>query len=412
MMSENMINRTRSTSKLILYYILIIMYCYMLPMIKYSLPYVIMAFFLLITYLFCIYKGRIRIDPCVITIVCSCILGFLTILVTHPLNFTEGINEMIRSLRFIAPALLFLFLEGDGKPNLSYMRIVSIAAFFLFGFVAVQTLIALQTNPMLARILAYGIGIDEQMAAYRFQNVGGFEFSYSVGFIAIVALYLSLSAKKKLYKIIWLAVYGFALFYVIQVQYMTLLILTIVFSVVLIYQLSKHTLFGFLIAVFTVIALLSIPTVIDYLSQNASGDMLAYKFGTFKEFFENGDISAIGKRPRYLLEALGRFFESPLWGHTISENGKIFQEFNEVHSTFFGYLQNMGLIGFCGFYIPFFLVGKHILNTLQSKQNKNCYRTILLMLLVLSILNPINYCFEVCFTVFLIVPCILKNIDI
>lgn len=410
MKRENNINEIRSESKWILPYILVVMFCYILPVLKYSISYIPLSILLLVTYLMCINDHKIDIDPYVKIIFYAGIMGLLMAIVCQPGNITEGINEIIRALRFVCPAILYLFIEGNGKPNTFYMKVIEVAAFVLFIFVALNTMKAVQSNPMIARMLAYGT-LTEDLSAYRFENVGGFEFSYALGFMAVVAVYMVFASKKIIPRLCWIGFLVLAIYYVVSVQYMTLLILTVVFSVIVVYTFTKHTPMTLLVTLAVVIAIVMIPSLVIYLSENASGTMMQYKFGNFASFFADGDLSDLGNRPRYLAEAFLRFLKSPIWGNTIVSGGSIISEYNEVHSTFFGYLQNMGLIGWGSFYGALFLMYKRIRETFEIKMNQQIYTVIFSMLVALSILNPINYAFEICFSVFLIVPCILKLLD-
>lgn len=367
--------------------------------------------FLLLTYVMCVHNSRIEVNPYFCIILAACVLGICSFLVTQPGNVTETINEIIRALRFLAPAILYLFLNGNGKTNYTYMNIMSAASIALFLYITIQTLIAVETNPMIARILAYGLGISDEMAAYRNQNVGGFEFSYSVGFMTVMSLYMTMAQEIKWKKVIWGMLLSLNILFVIRVQYMTLLILTTAFSVILLLKVSQNPLWKIILIILVGMFIILIPTLASYLSQNVEETMLAYKFGTFSNFFSSGDFSEFGKRPRYLLEAIGRFLWSPLWGNKIVDGGIIMAEYNEVHSTFFGYLQNMGIIGWSCFYLPMFMMTKRIRCSFVNSKTQTVYRLIVAMFVVLSILNPINYSFEICFTVFLIIPCILRSAE-
>ena len=411
MVNYNSVNDVRKSSPLVLLYCLTMICCYILPALKYSIPYMALGALLLLTYVMCVHNSRIDVNPYFFIILAACVLGTCSFLVTQPGNLTEAINEIIRALRFLAPAILYLFLNGNGKTSYTYMKIISTTSVALFLYITIQTLIAIEVNPMIARILAYGLGISDEMAAYRHQNVGGFEFSYSVGFMTVILLYMTMSQRMRWKKVLWGMLLSLNILFVIRVQYMTLLILTMAFLVILLLKVSPNRLWKIILIILAGIFIILIPTLANYLSQNVEETMLAYKFGNFSNFFSSGDFSELGKRPRYLLEAIERFLRSPLWGNKIVDGGSIMAEYNEVHSTFFGYLQNMGIIGWSCFYFPIFMMTKRIERSFVNSKSQTVYRLIVAMFVVLSILNPINYGFEICFTVFLIIPCILRSAE-
>lgn len=414
MNADTMIKRIEPTSALYttaLVYSIVVCICYVLPMFKYSIAYYQKALILLLAYLFGI-RGW-KIDTCYLlpVILSSIGLGIMGILVMWQGDMVEGLNEIIRHLRFFAPAVIFLYTHQYRKRNMVWF----VAAFAMISaFICSRTLAEVSNNPMLARILAGG-KLSEEYAAYRYQNVGGFEFSYAMGFVSLFFLYLSLEEKSKLpLRIVGGVMFGLLVFFFIKIQYVTLILVVAGASLVMVYQKSEQELWKVLIITLILLTILNLPMIFMVLEtyfstgdSSSNAAMLILKFGQLSEFFSGAGISVLGTRARVYWEAIERFLNSPIWGNVTMKNGYFLEGMTENHSTLLGYLQGMGVIGTFMFYYPVLLTKKairHVLSSCSAFAVK-AWSVIIDSFLVLSVLNPVQYCFEICFALYLFIPC-------
>lgn len=399
----------------ILVYSLVVSFCYILPLIKYSIPYIPLAIILLASYFFTVKNWSIDKKTIFPIIVSSLSLGIMSFWVMRQGNISESINETVRSLRFFAPYILYLtmFEVSDKNKRIKNMRIYTVFISCLIIYIMFQTLNALKENAMIARILAMGV-LNNDMSQFRLQNVGGFEFSYSVGFVAVFLWYVFLTGKNIKLRYFAILGYFFIIYFIFKTQYMTLLLLTVTASVILWYCISSKGLSRFIAAFGCLFFMLMLPTLFHYLGTrtNVEESVLIAKFMQLSEFFSGKELDVLGSRPRLYANAFRNFMNSPIWGNITEKNGVVLAGMATNHSTLLGYLQGMGIIGGVLFYFPIYLVMKRISLTFRHFEDsvKILWNIICMMFIILSILNPIQYCFEICFIVFLYIPCVIQSI--
>lgn len=400
---------TDNTSKKLplVFYTILISVFYILPSIKYSIPYIPLAILLLAGYLFCVDGWKMCKVPEGSIFVCALVLGVMYFFVVNPGNTTEAANEIVRALRCCVPSMLYIVL--DRFQCKKGMRLIFMVLTMLMSFVAVKTFMGVLMYPGLARDLAGGLTLDSRIASYRFMNIGGFEFCYAFGVMALFATGVFLLKREIIFRVISVVILTFSIAFMFQVEYVTLLLLFFVFSVILTYRLSDRGIGRLLVAAGIVILIIMIPAIFLQLS-NSSLSMISYKFGLFTKFLDSNDVSTLGKRPQYLLAAAKRFLSSPFWGNAAYENGVMVFEAQTVHSTLFGYLQDMGLIGTFCFYYPLFRIHQIIASSMESNRQRILFTTVFQMFLALSVLNPVNFAFEVFFVVFLYIPCGMRTL--
>lgn len=387
-------------------YALLVSVCYIMPVIKYSIPYMPLALFLILSYCLTIHEGKIDGKLVLPVIFCSGGLAIMSLLVMRRGDITEAINEFVRALRFVAPAFLYLMLVSRVKQNKKMMKIIFGALSVLLFWICRNTVIALNDNSMIARILASG-SLSSEMAAYRFQNVGGFEFCYAIGFVALYFLSLLLQNKRRFIKILLCGIYIYLLYFIIRTQYMTLLLLITIFSIIIIYLNSSRGINKWIIACLIILLLISLPTILSYLGTLTGNEesILTEKFQQMSMLFSGADISVVGSRPELYSDAFEIFFDSPIWGNVTMLNGVAIDNMDKCHSTLLGYLQGMGIIGAFLFYYPIFKLSKAIDCTFSVRLNHYIWKNLIFMFVLLSVFNPIQYCFEICFILFLYIPC-------
>ena len=392
---------------LLLIYTISICVCYILPFVKYSVSYVPEAIALLLTYLFYIESvgGITKLLQKILF--CSVGLMIMTLLVMHQGSAKESINEFVRSMRFFAPGLLYLMFFQRGAYGQRGMKYIFWVLSALFAFICIRTIQGVREVPLLARILASG-ELDEEMTRFRFQNVGGFEFCYAVGFILLAMFALFMIKRRPWEKVAAMTMVVFGAYFVVVVEYMLLFLIVCIGCYILAFSETKNVIGKFALILLLVVAPILIPVFFGFI-QNMSGDMLSGKISSFLEFLTGEAVSILGSRPRLYMEAFLRFLSSPLWGNPASINGVEVAGMIENHSTLFGYLQGMGVFGGIFFYVPLIAMIREIRNTFyENYLMVKAYDVICAMFIVLSVVNPIQYCFEICFVVFLYIPCAVQ----
>lgn len=385
------------TSLFFFIYLIIISICHILPAVKYSLSYPILAGMFILAYLFTIDNWKIPMKPDGQVFITAFTLGFMYLIVVDTGNLVGAINEIIRHFRCCAPGMIYLYTKRKkftkGKRGFVYI------IFAVFLFVCVQTIQNVMENPSLARLLAMGNGIDAEIGAYRYKNVGGFEYSYMMGFLFVLLICLFLEAEKPWQKIAMLAFVGFIGFYIIQVEYMLLLIIALIFGVYALVKVSDYAITKIITLIAGIIFVISIPIIFQVLA-DSSLSTLAYKFSQFSDFANGNGLASLGSRPQRLFDAFLRFLESPIWGNT-SYSAEVM---NGSHSTMLGYLQSTGLIGTVAFYIPLFALHRAIKQSFRYRKTQSIFSILFFMLIVLSIFNPFQNSQEVFIFLFLIAP--------
>lgn len=405
----NIVIRTRKISyriNLLVVYTVIIAVCYILPGIKYRVPYIPEAIALLMTYVFYIRAER-RITKLLSSVLwCSGWLMGVAFFVMYRWEAVSAINEFIRAVRFFAPAFLYLLLwkEQERNPHSKNMKYVFVVLSGVFLYVAAKTIQQINQDPMVARILASG-ELDEYRQNLRFQNIGGFEFSYALGFVVFFTFAMVIVEKRLWGKLLWLVLSVIGFYYIFRVQYGILLWMTVLGCCLISYRETSNGIWKTMMLLGMVIATVFIGEILGFL-QGFAGEMLKEKMGEILAWINGDGISVLGSRPRLYREAFLRFWHSPIWGQPASIGGVAVPGMIENHSTLLAYLQGMGVLGTFALYYPIFCSKNAILDTFsRGKKGAIFYRVVILMFLILSMLNPIHYCFEISFVIFLYIPC-------
>lgn len=388
---------------IILFYAMISTLFYCLPAIKYSTTYIPMALILLFSYILFLMVNRRDSNLIISIMLLSLVLGFMEFAVSSGGLFVEGINEFIRSLRFFAPLLIFIMINQYCSKRQIAMYVVFVTA--LFMFVMYKTNIAIEENATISRQLATGLSNDVALYPYRMQNVGGFEFCYAVGFVVIVALYMMKYKDRRVIQVLSLGLFVLTLIFVFKTQYMILLLLVASFSILFWYLSSERGLKRAVVTVGCIVIICLIPTIMFKLSvASFSSTLQVQRFESFLSVFQGESLMNSSSRFEKYLASFVRFLDSPIWG-SININ-------NLAHSTFLGVLECKGIIGFVAWIALLKKAYARIKFEIQNRYELERSSIALIdsmyyMLLVLALFNPIQYCFEVCFIVYLFMPCVI-----
>lgn len=154
----------------------------------------------------------------------------------------------------------------------------------------VQYPTGLEGDPWIARILAQSTATSSsQINAYRLRNVGGFEFSYMMGIITLCFVWLALNAPKRWVKVagVLLTILGF--YYILQCQYTTLLLLTFLGTVLLLFRRAHSWKVRILLVIGCIALVIGFVPLLYYLSELFTGSLLSSKF-----FADGGSVHQPG----------------------------------------------------------------------------------------------------------------------
>lgn len=395
------IDRAMIVNTCFCFYVTGIILVYVLPCLKYTIPYEPAALLLLLSFPFLFFSGGQQ-RFLFLLLICSILFGVLYFTVKIPGDLKESMNEVVRNLRFYLPASLGFYAASHLKHR---SRTLLLYGFLLLVFfIMVVTIAALFNNPMLARALAEGVTISENTAAYRLANVGGYEFSYMIGVLTIVFVFYFMHPDSNAGK--WLSCIAAAIcfFYILESQYTILLILTTVFSTILLFWRRSHFFLKVIFILGLVLLFLNLDSFFTYLSQNMKQQMLADKFSWLAEYCSgNSNQEVLHSRPELYLDALRDFCKNPVWGSATESSER-------AHSYLLGVLSSGGLLGLSCYLTVFLEAKKHIVNCLISlKKDSTLFQYACLYCFLLSIINPIGTSFEIAIVLYFIIPVWISN---
>ena len=376
-------------------YIVLTLVIYLLPSLKLVVPYILAAVFMLLFFPASLLKMHRELNYHVLILFAAFLSGFLYF-ANDIYGLTDMINEMVRWVRFFLPIIWTVyalrFCSSRQRRNLLIVFGL-VVAFMLF-----KTLQALETNGWITRILAQDKAKDSAvMRAYRMANIGGFEFSYLMGIVVLCLVWGAFKCQKKIHKILCIvgAVVGF--YYIIQTMYMTLLILTLLGILLLLFFNVKKLFPKIFLICGSIVLAFSIVPLCKYLSQVFVGSLLSDKFLQLYTMLTGGGADSMGSRPGLIADAFERWAHSPIWG------GYGFSD--ATHSLVFSTLESTGLIGLISFGGCLWCGYKR----LSSELNRMAVPTGLLSIVFsyiagLAVLNPIGFVFEVTIAAFFITP--------
>lgn len=386
-----------------LIYTFFVLVIYIMPYFKFKVPYKAAAFAMLLSLPILAFYDDKAFKFSVALVVISLLMIVQNIIVG--MDSVDAINECIRNIRFFLPALwgYFFLRECNNKKG----NIVFFAAFLIIiGFILFKTLSALSQDPMIARILAQDKSTSPaSINAYRLANVGGFEFSYMMGVLSLGFLYLFMVLKNLVAKTMNIALYILSFYYILQSQYMTLLLLTFAGSILLLFLCKKNIFFRITIIIIGLFVVFNIVNILGSLNTLFKGTVLGIKFDQIARSLETSNSKELGSRPTLLMEGIHAWIDSPIWGK--------FDSTLNAHSLFVSTLARNGVIGIISIGYLFVSAIKLIASQIYQYENgKSLFFCAVLFLLMLSVLNPIGYVFEVVIVVYFITPFIIKMFSI
>lgn len=380
---------------------------YILPSLKILVPYLIAAGIMLIFLPFVFFKMQ-RYTSYYILIFFAAFFVSLVNVINGLYTSYDFMNEIIRTLRFFMPVIWTLFALRFCSSK--QQNIILLAFAVITVFILIKTILALETDAWIARILAQSKTSDNaQIRSYRMDNVGGFEFSYMIGIVVICLTWAALKCKRILIKVICIASAFFCYYYIIQTMYTTLLLLTSMGILLLLFFNAKSIIYKIsFIAVGLVLAFSAAP-LFKFLSGLFTNSLLSTKFLQIYNVLSGKGLDSLGSRPGFIANAVGNWLKSPIWGG--------YSTSTHTHSFIFSILERTGIIGLTAFLSCMYVSYKVITVQLKEKSIDTLLTTMVFAYIIaLSVFNPIDYLFEIPIAAFFIAPVwsqfILKNNDI
>ncbi len=376
-------------------YVITVFTVYVLPYFKYTVPYIVAALLMLISLPFLFFSRSQKFI--LYLIITSALLAFLYFTVKIPGDLKESMNEFVRNVRFFLPAAMGVY--AINKMKLKARKRTIIVMLCMILYIIFVSLMALVQRPMLARELAEGVTISSNVASYRLENVGGFEFSYMVGVLVLLFLYNFIQTSAVVKRLLYLPIVVLGYVYIVAAQYTALLLMTTIFAAMILFSKVSNVVIKLLLIMAFILIIINLGDIFAYLSIHLHQNMLRDKFSWLAQYINGSqDINVLHSRPRLYLNALKAFIQSPVWGGA-SDIGDI------SHSYVFGLMASCGIIGLFSYLIMFFQTSKHMLYQLKEKEiDTYIFKIACLYCFILSIFNPIGTSFEIALILYFFIP--------
>lgn len=379
----------------LIFYTVVYIIISILPILKYSVPYAVAGSFSLFYALFVF----IKYEKYRLTIIFLVFLGVITGLLLF-LNGTQTvtglINEPIRVLRCIIPCFILADLIKTNKNFKIFLWIFMTA---LILYIAINTLVEVAENNMVARLLANG-DTTEELTQYRMKNIAGFEFSYAIGLSFPVWVILFSKSKNLFLKILSLVLAAFVAYYVVAAQYMILFLLCVISLLVIILTGSSKFYVKLINVLIILILLLFASTIFRWAATLNVGEMMQRRFTGLADLFEGKiDIEDTTSRIGLYKNALNSFLGNPIIGVYNSPDAF------ESHSWLLGFAVSAGIIGVACFIAELVIYSKlHKRVFIDNRLSMRVRIITYTLFVVLTVLNPIQYAYEIFIVLFLYIP--------
>ena len=363
-----------------------------LPRLQLQTPYVVVACSSLIT-LLVLFIRRTPWDAFGLYLV-----GLSSIfLILHPVTPVDGINEMIRSIRFFLPVLWACYALRYCDKN--HIKVFVVFFIVMIAFICSRTLEALREFPSIARILAQGKSDGSaELNLFRIHNVGGFGFSYMMGVVTISSVGMAIESERVCDRVIWIGAATLSFYFILQTLYTTLLLLTIAGSCYAAVLKVKNKRIKFAIIFLSIFGLFLIPSLLGIIAAILPNDSaLPVRLLSLQQALLQGNMALIGSRPARLAQGIKVWLSRPFFGNPKGSIGS--------HSFVVGTLAQYGIVGMSIFIFMTIFSRKIIMKSLNSSKLPTIpFRASLFYILLLTIMNPIGYLYEITISLFTVTP--------
>lgn len=391
---SNKQKRSAERSKMLfVIYMMITIAAYTLPMLKITLPYIVVAFLLLASIFFLALKNAKWMYQ--ILVLCLSTLIVVTIgMLTGVYGLVDAINELVRNVRFFLPVLwgCFALKYCDRKHH----KFIMLAFGILCTYILIKTFNVLQSVPDVCRELAKSTTYASAVrTGYRMQNVGGFEYSYMMGIVTLGFVWNVVTNKNRKIKILSLIAAVVCYYFVIQTMYTLLLILVFIGTLLIFFFTTKRILVKGIIVIGVFLSLFFMEPFFKFLSELFSFNYgLEEKFTNMYLALRYDDVDIVGSRPEMLKIAVINWLEHPILGGVHNKD-------SNSHSFIMNVLEDNGIFGLS---VWMGLFGFGWKQTRSFLSHKTLFDVTMIYVLLLSFFNPIGFVFEIVFVSYLIIP--------
>ena len=384
---------------------------YMLPAVKIGFDYTKLAIILFAFYAVFILKTE-KLRP-IITIVGNLLpYMFISFIVAKSGNLKLGFfHPLLVTWCMIFPAILCkdIIDRGNRKEFLS----ITIVMLSMLDYVMYNTIGDLAETPDIMRQLTAMSTMDEELRlAYAAENIGGFGIAYGTG--AVVVLLITLVFNEKLRgwpKIVIYLLLGYALYFVLNAQFATLLFLVMFGSIASLYFSEYGRRHKIQLVSIGLLLLFFIPMLFQLLANLYEGTTIGEKLILFNEsIFGEGNVTEVsGQRSKNQLDAFLLFLRSPIWGSDVTHDMFNATIYVSSHSTVLGVACSTGLIGLISYYKTYWSFIKPIYKDYASSGKQ--YVALVVYFFCFSFFNP-SETTEACWIMFMIVPLLYNAVKI
>ena len=384
---------------------------YMLPAVKIGFDYTKLAIVLFVFYaVFMLRREGLR--P--ITTIVKNLLPFMFIsfLVAKSGNLKLGFfHPLLVTWCMLFPAILCKNLIKRNKKT--ELIVISTMTLSMLIYVMYNTIGVMADSPDIMRQLTAASTMDEELRlTYAIENIGGFGIAYGAG--AIVVLLFTLVVNKRLGGRTKISIYlllGYALFFVLNAQFTTLLFLVILGTLVSLYFSEYGQKHKLQLVCIGVLLLFFFPMLVQLLADLYEGTTIGERLIRFNEsLFGGGDVTELsGQRSKNQIDAFLLFLRSPLWGSDVTHNVTNATIYVSSHSTMLGVACSTGLIGLMSYYKTYWSFIKPIYKDYAS--NGKQYIALVAYFFFFSFFNP-SETTEACWIMFLIVPALYNAVNL
>ena len=292
---------------------------------------------------------------------------------------------------FFPAFLLYRVATSSSTFQKTVLLLIVSSAFLL---VITNTFQELQINERITRIN----DVDRQNAQ---NNVGGYEFVYTVTGIVPVIAYCFFRANRFIYKTLFAVIMTLLFVFIFRAQYTLSLIISTISVLAIIYtSLPKGSGLRVLYFVAFFVVAFILPSILNMLASSTSSEDMSVRFGELQSFFTTGEAQGdMGYRMALYGQALTDFFHSPVWGnYSLPYN---------PHSTFLGWLAYTGLLGSLPLFYLYKESSRLLFRLMPGRQESFAFRVVIWTIILNGLTNPIHSNLSFATIVFFISPLIL-----
>lgn len=376
-----------------------------LPRFHYTVSVTIIASLVVIFIVMVMFRKPRYINKIGIVMLMFAAISLMYFIVAYPMDTKKAILIFMEQFMMFVPAFFAFYIRENYPRKQKIVLLIFLCV--LQVFVGLNTLVALETNPMIVRLLTSGTSEEGKDITYRLLNIGGYGTAYSFVFFFITGLITFVRTNSKKIKIVSIIAMVLSVFILVSAQFGTSILLLLLAIVLFVYYrstkwTSKAVVIGAILVGVTIL-----PVILRFIADNIGNGILNERLLALADLFQNKSTNDadLGLRNQYLTEGIYLFLKSPLWGHQISVNGvKLIELYS--HSSYVDLACCTGIIGLA-IYIKATLYSAKLTINQIDKEEKNLFKVGMIVFFVLGMLNPNWGIYEINIVLFLIIPLIL-----